>query len=387
MGREYKTDCDLLTMRIILILCVILSLFQSVLAQKNAMEAEPIMEEGYNGSYYQIHNPIKLSPIEQKMKDANFCEISGEYILVPNYATEAFDDGVIPIDEMSFEIISLLLSNDVVRYYHLQDEYNTPLMVKRFKSSEEYRSLKERFDEERKNFLNGTYYAITDVNSEFDLNKGAFTIRLPFYGYDNRVSLKSLDRKFNYGSFTTPQIDEDTAFIIESNPCMLVAFVKFTGEITGFDIKECVCNPIKVYIANKQNGEIYLEYSPTSDNRNQSDLVSTIKREVESEPCEEEQPQFPGGDMALFKFVSQNLVYPEKAAKDGVEGRVIVQFTVDKDGVVKNPIVTRGWSPELDAEAIRVFSLSTMPKWKPGTRNGEPVEAIYTCPITFKMHN
>lgn len=383
-------------MRSIFALLGCLTLFQFSFAQPPIQFHEDVIEDEdvYKGTYYQLSDPDNLTPIEKIMESTNFCEISGEYILVSNYATEKFEDGTIPVDEMSFERVSLLLRKDVVRYYNLQDKYNTPLKVKRFKGSEEYGSLKEGFDEERKNLLNGTYYAIEDVNSEFDLNKGVFTFSLPFNGYYNRVCLKSVDKNFDNVSFTTPQMDEDTAYKIESNPCLLVVFVKFTGETTGFDIKECVCNPLKVYIANKNTGEIYYEYSPKKEIKRtnlepQSPTPKpTEKVEQDNEKVyqySETQPKFPGGESALFKFVSKNLVYPKKAAKEGVQGRVVVEFVVGKDGSIKNVGILRGCNPELDKEAMRIFRLPNMPKWTPGTLNGEPVNVTFRFPITFKL--
>lgn len=97
-------------------------------------------------------------------------------------------------------------------------------------------------------------------------------------------------------------------------------------------------------------------------------------------------PEFPGGQDALFKFISKNLTYPKAAAKNEIQGRVIVQFIVEKDGTIGNIRIYKGISPELDKEAIRVFSLPTMPKWKPGTSDGEPVRVRYSVPITFKLN-
>lgn len=384
-------------MRTSLILIVIISIFQNTInAQNRVLIAERMVDETeeYYGSYYQIQNPEKLTPIEQKMESANFCEISGGYILVPNYATEAFEDGTTPIEEVSLDRISLLLRNDIIGYYNLQDRYNTPLKVKRFKNSEKYSEFEENFAVERKNFLDGIYYAVTEVESEYDLNKGTFTIALPFNGYDNRVSLKTRNDNFKYGSYITNCIDEDTAYRIESNPCILVVFIKFTGETTGFDIKECVCNPIKAYIADKKSGEIYYECI----HQKESEGIATItpssppqpKKEIESDKDKvynvvEQMPKFPGGDVALFKFISKNLVYPKKAIKENAEGRVIVKFVVSKDGSLKNISILRGCSPELNQEAMRIFQLPTMPKWTPGTRNGEPVNVTFSFPITFKL--
>ena len=86
----------------------------------------------------------------------------------------------------------------------------------------------------------------------------------------------------------------------------------------------------------------------------------------------ENMPEFPDGGMpGLMKYLSANIRYPEAAHKDGTQGRVTVQFVVGKDGSIGNVSILRGVDPALDAEAIRV--ISGMPKWKPGTQKGEPV--------------
>lgn len=98
----------------------------------------------------------------------------------------------------------------------------------------------------------------------------------------------------------------------------------------------------------------------------------------------EKMPEFPDGGMSgLMKFLSANIHYPEAAHKAGTQGRVTVQFVVGKDGSINNVKVIRGVDPALDTEAIRV--ISSMPKWKPGTQKGEPVNVRYTVPVMFRL--
>lgn len=98
----------------------------------------------------------------------------------------------------------------------------------------------------------------------------------------------------------------------------------------------------------------------------------------------EEMPVFPGGQTGLMEFIAKNLRYPVKAQKEGIQGRVIARFIVEKDGSVSNlAVARRSVSSELDAEAIRV--LSTMPKWTPGKQRGKEVRVKYTVPIAFKL--
>ena len=98
----------------------------------------------------------------------------------------------------------------------------------------------------------------------------------------------------------------------------------------------------------------------------------------------EEKPGFNDGDANEFsKWVATQIVYPEDAVADKVEGRVILEFVVNKDGDVKDVTVLRGVNPSLDAEAVRVVSAS--PKWSVGSQNGIPVNVKYVFPVVFKI--
>ena len=98
----------------------------------------------------------------------------------------------------------------------------------------------------------------------------------------------------------------------------------------------------------------------------------------------EQMPEFPDGGMpALMEYFSKNIKYPEAAMKKGTQGRVTVQFVVEKDGSIANAKVLRGIDPELDKEAVRVTSM--MPKWKPGMQKGQAVNVKYTIPVMFRL--
>lgn len=97
----------------------------------------------------------------------------------------------------------------------------------------------------------------------------------------------------------------------------------------------------------------------------------------------EEQPQFPGGEIALMEYVSSNLRYPESCVKDSIQGRVTLSFVIDKDGTVTDVEEMRSPNADLTKEAIRL--VSSMPKWIPGKQHGEAVRVKYVIPITFKM--
>ena len=97
----------------------------------------------------------------------------------------------------------------------------------------------------------------------------------------------------------------------------------------------------------------------------------------------EQMPEFPGGQQELMNFLMKNIKYPKEATDKGTQGRVIVQFVVDKDGSVVEPKVVKSVSPELDQEALRVIKM--MPKWQPGKQNGEIVRVKYVVPVSFRL--
>ena len=118
------------------------------------------------------------------------------------------------------------------------------------------------------------------------------------------------------------------------------------------------------------------------------DYVEVEEEVVEEEAIPfqlvEEKPSFQGGDANKFsKWVNQRLEYPEIAKENGVQGRVTLQFTVEKDGTVTKIKVLRGVDPSLDKEAVRVVSMS--PKWSPGKQRDRAVPVTYTFPVIFQL--
>ncbi len=94
-------------------------------------------------------------------------------------------------------------------------------------------------------------------------------------------------------------------------------------------------------------------------------------------------PQFPGGDAALMEYLDSHIQYPPEAAKNNIQGRVILQFVVDKTGEIGEVKVVRSVDKDLDEEAVRI--VKTLPKFIPGRQNGQAVAVWYTLPVTFKL--
>ena len=115
------------------------------------------------------------------------------------------------------------------------------------------------------------------------------------------------------------------------------------------------------------------------------DIPEEDAKEEEIVAFVEENAAFPGGDEALTKFLYDNLVYPRAAKDAGIQGKVVVEFVVEKDGRLTNVKVKRSVAPALDDEAIRV--VKSMPKWKPGKQRNTTVRSRFTLPINFQLTN
>lgn len=141
---------------------------------------------------------------------------------------------------------------------------------------------------------------------------------------------------------------------------------------------------------NTARGVVNQEGSDDAD-KFQAVAEQVVVKEPEPEPVKEEeifvaveqQPEFPGGTAALMKWLGNNVRYPQMALENGISGRVIVKFVVEKDGSVSGVTLVRGVDKDLDREAIRV--VKSMPKWQPGKNNGQAVRCYFNLPVNFKL--
>ncbi|MDD5570171.1 MAG: energy transducer TonB [Bacteroidales bacterium] len=97
----------------------------------------------------------------------------------------------------------------------------------------------------------------------------------------------------------------------------------------------------------------------------------------------EEMPAYIGGEEAMIKFLGENIKYPEKAKKKGIQGTVLISFIIDEEGNVTNAQIRKGIKKVCDEEALRVVKL--MPKWKPGKQSGKPVKVQFIMPVNFTL--
>ena len=120
--------------------------------------------------------------------------------------------------------------------------------------------------------------------------------------------------------------------------------------------------------------DLSAESGPSDDEEAEGNQIFTVV---------EQQPEFPGGEAALMAYIKKNLKYPAFAAENGIQGRVTLSFTVEKDGSIANIEVMRSPAEELSKEAIRV--VQSMPKWKPGKQRGKAVRVKYVLPVTVRL--
>lgn len=186
---------------------------------------------------------------------------------------------------------------------------------------------------------------------------------------------------------------------IEFDMSMRVQEPVFTEELTPLTFPEIKPPPpppsapvIEILQIAPDDIELDEAYIPESEDTNEGVAVIYLAPIVEEEiiVIEEEifevvevKPMFPGGDQALFAYLSKHIKYPSIPQELGVQGKVILQFVVDKDGSISHLSVVRSVDPHLDKEAIRV--VQSMPKWSPGKQRGVPVRVKYTLPVTFRL--
>ena len=164
-------------------------------------------------------------------------------------------------------------------------------------------------------------------------------------------------------------------------------------EIDNITVLKKAKEPLEVYAkhfnADTSNGILFINTKEYVKNGKKEVVdVAVKKSEEEAEPegafdVVEQMPEFPGGAAGMMKFIAENVKYPEEAYSKGIDGRVLVQFIIEKDGSVTNVKVIKKVNDAIDAEAVRV--VKAMPKWKPGKQNGREVRVKYTIPVSFRL--
>lgn len=137
------------------------------------------------------------------------------------------------------------------------------------------------------------------------------------------------------------------------------------------------------YIVPDSNGEFWRDEAKKIYDKKNNNSTASSNTNGHVFTVVEQMPQFPGGDAALMGYIRDTMHYPTIAKENGVQGRVVVSFVVEKDGSITNVAVLRSVGPSLDREAIRI--VRSMPRWIPGKQNGHTVSVKYQVPVTFRL--
>jgi len=180
------------------------------------------------------------------------------------------------------------------------------------------------------------------------------------------VEQKVVEKVKSSVKFTAPEIKKDDEVKPEDEIKSQDDLSKTNTAIGTFDVKgndEAEGEVLKAK-------EVVVDEKPKEEETKVFDVV-------------EQMPSFPGGDAELMKFLHDHMKYPAVAEENGIQGRVICTFVVERDGSITDVKVIKSVDPSLDKEAIRV--LKSMPKWIPGKQNGSAVRVKYTVPVTFRL--
>lgn len=155
--------------------------------------------------------------------------------------------------------------------------------------------------------------------------------------------------------------------------------VETDGQIAGIDkVKVVSAGTIRKASADAESSSFAQKEKSLADKREALDAKRTLVY-----TAVEQMPRYPGGEAEMMRFIGEHVIYPKEAMDANEEGRVVVKFVIDAEGKVTDPVVMRGVSPSLDAEALRV--VGEMPRWEPGRANGEAVSTQYVLPVAFKL--
>lgn len=149
-------------------------------------------------------------------------------------------------------------------------------------------------------------------------------------------------------------------------------------EVEVLNVVEDNVETESIEVTSEDSPEEIVEIAPPVEVKEEEEPEDVIFYVVES------MPEFPGGTQAMYKYIGENLKYPVIAQENGIQGRVVCQFTVNKDGsLVDIEVVRSAGDASLDKEAVRV--IKSMPKWKPGKQRNQPVRVKFTLPVNFKL--
>lgn len=204
------------------------------------------------------------------------------------------------------------------------------------------------------------------------------------------TALSALDKpKVKEKKFQKVEMEKPKEQLVKSSVKFVAPVIKKDSEVREQDEmktqKELTESKVTISIADVKG----------NDEKNGKDIADLKKIVTQEAPKAEEdddnkvfemveqQPSFPGGQGEMMSWISNHLKYPAIAAENGIEGKVIVQFVVGKNGAIRDANIVRALNPSCDKEALRV--VNAMPRWIPGKQNGKEVSVKFTLPITFRL--
>lgn len=253
---------------------------------------------------------------------------------------------------------------------------------------------------EDKNKTYGAYKLREQLPRRFNISIAlVIVIAMVGFGIPALVKMATLEEKIVMVEVTTlsqleePEVKQEEMKRIEPvapPPPALKSSIKFTAPVIKKDEEVADEDEIKSQEELTQTKvAISIADVKGNDEVNGKDIAE-LKQVIVQAPAEEQvfdmveqMPQFPGGMAELMKFIGEHMKYPTVAQENGVQGRVVCQFVVGKDGQVRDVKVMKTLDPYCDKEAMRV--ILAMPRWIPGKQNGQAVAVKYTVPITFRL--
>lgn len=323
-----------------------------------------------------------------------------------------------------------IIDNDPFRFFHIDEGDLTPLKKKKLMESEEFKEKRAKLDLIRASFKNALGHVYFDLPDRpvYDLDRGGFLFKVRPYKYwqpekyDELMAFKvpkSLSGQIRLREdvyrFFVPVDNLDIALEIEEGKGYDIIYLfdyfplrkdlnrenddeppyvftlydvllhkQATDEIVWSALLGDRSEEMKSNVPDDGLEDVFYD----GKGRAKMDIVpeaATNPKPDQVFQTVEKPAEFPGGQSALMLWLSSNIRYPEMAMQNGVQGRVIVKFVVEKDGSFSSIEVVKGVDEDLDKEALRV--VKKMPKWEPARNNGDPVRSYFVMPITFKLQS
>ncbi len=179
--------------------------------------------------------------------------------------------------------------------------------------------------------------------------------------------------------------DANGAFELTEVPLdgkLVITYIGYEPREVEITEKNQIVNVVLAWQQNSLNDIVVVGYGMTNETTS-STSDSTKTRSREAFEVVEQMPEFPGGTQEMYRFLGKNIRYPAEAVRGDVEGKVVITFTVNEKGRIRNPQVTQSVGDGIDEEAMRV--VLNMPTWQPAQQNGQPVPMEYVLPIDFQI--